>query len=149
LAGVEEGEGLRLLRDRIEGGEGAGPGGVLGVVALAQVEEGAVENTAISDAAFFHKRPVAVFFAVFAAGVALEIHAGRVYQPRGENGNGAGLPQDVLEQEECGKWAISRESTPKLVRNLVQLRKIGQPCHFRERNHKPHTCVSWFQLLPG
>jgi hypothetical protein len=72
----KEGEGLGLLRDRIEGGEGAGPGGVLGIVDLAQVEEWAVEDAPVGDAAFFHERPVTVFFAVFAARVAFEIHAG-------------------------------------------------------------------------
>ena len=72
--GGKEGEGLGALRDGIESGDGAGPGGLLGVIDLAQIEEGPVEAAPVGDAAFFHERPVAVFLAVFAARVTFEIH---------------------------------------------------------------------------
>ena len=72
--GGEESEGLRALRDGIKSGDGAGPGGLLGVVDLAQIEQGPVEDAAVGHAAFFHEGPVTMLLAVFAARVAFEIH---------------------------------------------------------------------------
>ena len=67
--GGKEGEGLRALRGGIEGSDGAGPGGRLGVVDLAQIEQRPIEDAAVGDAALFHEGPVTVLLAVFAAGV--------------------------------------------------------------------------------
>jgi hypothetical protein len=72
----EQGEGLRPLRDRIKGGDGAGPGGLLGIVHFTEVEKRSVHDAAVGDAALFHQGPITVFLAVFEARVAFEIHAG-------------------------------------------------------------------------
>ena len=60
----------------IEDGDGLLPGGVLGVVDLAQVEDVALHHVA-SDAAALDDRPGAMLLAVLLARAAFEKHAGQ------------------------------------------------------------------------